>query len=111
MAGGHFAGGPVSSRQADRGFTVLIPLSQSVTDGEHVALLADPGRFRRLRRSDDLFDDGVAALFGLTGGEAELVGFAFDAGTFSPAEATHWLRERGFPARLDGVASSWDRRQ
>jgi hypothetical protein len=57
-------------------------------------------RFGLLRRWDDLFDEGVAALFGLTGGEAELVGLCFHAGTFTPAEAATWLAGRGFKPLL-----------
>jgi hypothetical protein len=68
---------------------------------EHVARLVDLRRLGLLRRRDDLLDEGVAALFGMTGGEAELVGLCFHAGKFTPAESATWLAERGFkPLRL-----------
>ena len=65
-------------------------------DGEHVALLGLPGGFDLLRRKDDLLDEGVAAVFGLAGGEAELLGLCFHAEKFTPAEAATWLAGRGF---------------
>ena len=67
---------------------------------EHVALLGNPGRFDLLRRKDGLLADGVAALFGITGGEAELLGLCFHAGTFTPAEAKTWLAGRSFKPLL-----------
>jgi hypothetical protein len=64
------------------------------TPTEHVALLRRPGPYDGLRRKDDLLDEGVAAVFGLRGGEAELLAVLFRAGRFTPAQARHWLRER-----------------
>ena len=55
-------------------------LTQLLPDGEHVALLGNPGRFDLLRRKDDLLDDGVAAVFRLAGGEAELLRLASTPG-------------------------------
>ncbi len=60
------------------------------------ALLALPGGSELLGRKDDLLDDGVAALFGLAGGEAELLGLCFDAGRFTADQAANWLAERRF---------------
>jgi hypothetical protein len=71
-------------------------LTQLGSDGEHVALLGLPGRFDLLRRKDDLLDEGVAAVFGLAGGEAALLGLCFHAEKFTPAEAATWLAGRGF---------------
>jgi len=42
----------------------------------------------------------VAAVFGITGGEAELVGLCFHAGRFTRTEAMTWLAERGFKPLL-----------
>jgi hypothetical protein len=67
---------------------------------EHVARLVDLRRFGLLRRWDDLLDEGVAAVFGLAGGEADLVGLCFHAGKFTPAESATWLAERGFKPLL-----------
>lgn len=63
---------------------------------EHVAVLENPGNFDLLRRKGDLLDEGVAAVFGLVDTSAELLGLCFDAGKFTPAEATRWLAGRGF---------------
>src|SRR5277367_2416330 len=65
-------------------------------DEEHVALLANLGKCDLLRRRSDLLDEGVAAVFGLNGGKAELLGICFHAEMFSPAEVAKWLAERGF---------------
>jgi len=67
---------------------------------EHVARLVDLRRFGLLRRWDDLLDEGVAAVFGMAGGEAELVGLCFHAGKFTPAESATWLAGRGFKPLL-----------
>ena len=53
-----------------------------------------------LCRTDDLLDDGVAAIFGLAGEEAELLGLCFDAEQFTPAEAALWLARHGFAPLL-----------
>jgi hypothetical protein len=56
--------------------------------------LRQPGRYDGLRRKGGLLDEGVAAVFGLRGGEAELLAVLFGAERFTPAQARHWLRER-----------------
>jgi hypothetical protein len=77
-----------------------IPLSDIVSDPlpaeEYIALLVDHRRFGLLRRWDDLLDEGVAAVFGIIGAEAELVALCFRAMTFTTAEVAKWLAERGF---------------
>jgi hypothetical protein len=83
------AQGPGESRLAHLGF-----------GEELVARLVDLRRFGLLRRWDGLLDEGVAAVFGITGGEAELVGLCFHAGKFAPARAATWLAERGFKPLL-----------
>jgi hypothetical protein len=98
MAGRWLPDDTAPARQAENKLAFPTWLPHAVPDTEHVVLLGDPGRFSRLRRKDDLLDDGVAALFGL-GEDAELVGLCFHAGTFTPAQAAHWLSERGFTAR------------
>jgi hypothetical protein len=62
---------------------------------ERVAVLASAGEFDALRRWDDLFEEGVAAVFGIRRGEAELQALCFEADRFTLAEATGWLAERG----------------
>ena len=49
-----------------------------------------------LGRQDDFLDEGVAAIFGVAGGEAELLGLCFHARKFTSVEAKTWLSERGF---------------
>jgi hypothetical protein len=77
-------------------FNIPAHFVQHVALAEHVALLEDPGRFDQLRRKDNLLADGVAAVFGLAGAEAELVGLCFQAGNFTAAEAEKWLADQGF---------------
>jgi hypothetical protein len=78
-------------------------------DEEHVALLANVEKFDLLRRKGDLLDEGVAAVFGLAGGAAELLGLCFHAEKFSPAEVAKWLAERGFTPLIIVPNSDRDR--
>jgi len=78
------------------GLTRPVLLSDLVSGEEQVARLVDLHRFGLLRRWDNLLEEGVAAVFGVAGGEAELVGLSFHAGKFTPARAATWLAERGF---------------
>src|SRR4051794_7663584 len=87
-------------RRGDDGQPTPSQLAHLPPAGEHVALLAVPARSNPLRRKDDLLDDGVAAVFGLAGGQAELLGLCFDAGQFTPAQAASWLAGRGFAPLL-----------
>jgi hypothetical protein len=81
----------------ERNISVLVVHpAHTASAGEHVALLGNPSRFDLLRRKDDLLDDGVAAVFRLADGEAELLRLCFHARTFTPAEALTWLAGRGF---------------
>jgi hypothetical protein len=78
-------------------------------DEEHVALLTNLGKFDMLRRRSDLLDEGVAAVFGLNGGKAELLGLCFHAEMFSPAQVAKWLAERGFTPLIIVPNSEGDR--
>ncbi len=82
--------------------SLTIPVLHSDLDSgeEHVARLVDLSRVGLLRRWDDLLDEGVAAVFGMTGGEAELLALAFHAGKFTPSRAATWLAGRGFKPLL-----------
>lgn len=84
----------------ERSLTIPGLLSDLGSGEEHVARLVDLHRFGPLRRWDDLLDEGVAAVFRITGGEAELVGLCFHAGTFTPAQAATWLAGRGIKPLL-----------
>ena len=80
----------------ENGLALPVHLADLGSGEEHVARLVDLRRFGLLRRWDDLLDEGVAAVFGLAGGEAELLDLCFHAGQSTPARAATWLAERGF---------------
>jgi len=86
--------------RADDDLPAPFPPAHLAPAEEHVALLALPARSDPLCRTDDLLDDGVAAIFGLAGEEAELLGLCFDAEQFTPAEAALWLARHGFAPLL-----------
>jgi len=100
------AQGPGESRRA-----LPVHLGHFGSGEEHVALLADLRRLGLLRRWDDLLDEGVAALFDMTGEEAELVGLCFYAGKFTPVESARWLDGRGFKPLLFVPNSGGSRRR
>lgn len=85
---------------AESSFTIPVELAHLGSGEEHVARLLDLRGFGLLRRWDDLLEDGVAAVFGMTGGEAELVGLCFHAEKFTRAESEAWLAGRGFKPLL-----------
>ncbi len=70
-------------------------LPHAPTDEYHVVLKSN-SPFDRLLRKDDLLDEGVAAVFGLAGEQAELLSLSFQAGEFTPAQIASWLTERRF---------------
>jgi hypothetical protein len=87
-------------RPGERNRCVLFHLGFVAPDEEHVALLVESGRFGLFRRKDDLLAEGVAAVFGITGGVAELLALCFHGERFTPADAGTWLVERGFTPLL-----------
>jgi hypothetical protein len=91
--------------------TIPVLLSDLGSGEEHVARLVDLRRFGLVRRRDDLLDEGVAAVFGLAIGEAELLALSFHAGKFTPARAATWLAERGFKPLLFVPNSGGNRRR
>jgi hypothetical protein len=95
----------------ESGLTMPVLLSGLASGQEHVARLLDLRGFGRFRRWDDLLAEGVAAVFGMTGGEAELVGLCFHAGKFTPAESATWLAGRGFKPLLFVPNSGENRRR
>ncbi len=96
-------------RPGERNRCVLFDLGFIAPDEEHVALLVE-SRFRLFRRKDDLLGEGVAAVFGLTGGVAELMALGFHGDRFTPADAASWLVERGFAPLLFIPITGTDRR-
>jgi hypothetical protein len=91
MADKRRAPGPLAGREDESNSALPAALIDLVAKEEHIALLTKPGAFQRFGRRDDLLDGGVAALFGLVGAEAELLGLCFQAGKFISAEAVEWL--------------------
>jgi len=89
--------GSVVDYHTDGSPAVPVHLLHRLPDEEHFALLKSSGRFDRFLRKGDLLDEGVAAVFGLVGVEAELLGLCFDSRKFTPTEAATWLAEWGFP--------------
>jgi hypothetical protein len=59
---------------SESSLAIPVQLAHLGSGDENGAQLADLRRFGLLRRWDDLLDEGVAAVFGVAGGEAELVG-------------------------------------
>jgi hypothetical protein len=78
----------------ERNLTVLVRLAFLGPDEEHVALLLEGRTFIAFRRKNDLLAEGVAAIFGLAQGEAELLALCFRGERFTPTEAANWLVER-----------------
>jgi hypothetical protein len=64
-------------------------------------MLSNASRFDRLLRKDDFLDEGVAAVFGLAGEQAELLSLSFHPKKFTPAQIADWLAERRFPPPVD----------
>lgn len=71
------------------------------TEEYHVVLKSN-SQFDRLLRKDDFLDEGVAAVFGLVGEQAELLSLSFQAEKFTPDQVTSWLAERRFAPPVDG---------
>jgi hypothetical protein len=63
---------------------------------EYLVVLGNARRFDRLLRKDEFLDEGVAAVFGVAGEEAELLSLTFRAGNFTPSQVAAWLVERRF---------------
>jgi hypothetical protein len=91
--------------------TSPLDLAPIVWADEYLVVLVNAGRFDRLLRKDDLLDEGVAAVFGLAGAEAELLGLCFHAGKFTQAQVAAWLVERRFTPPAHRRASSLSARQ
>jgi len=100
MASGWFTSSHVLDQRAGSGVALPYHFAHLVLGEEHVALLTVPVRSNRLRRKDDLLDDGVAAIFRWAGADAELLGICFEVGQFTVGQAAQWLAERGFTPLL-----------
>lgn len=85
-------------RRTDSSTAVPIHVLHQLPEEEHFAVLKYFGVFDVFLRRGDLLDDGVTALFGLLGTEADLLGLWFRADQFTVAEAVEWLAERRLTA-------------
>ena len=68
---------------------------------EYLVMLKNASQFNRLLRKDDFLDEGVAAVFGVAGEEAELLSLSFQAGKFTPSQVAAWLAERRFTSPVE----------
>jgi hypothetical protein len=73
---------------------------------EYLVELVNASRFDRLLRRDDFLDEGVAAVFGLSGGQAELLSLSFQAEKFTPAQIAAWLAERRLTPSVDAQSDA-----
>jgi len=71
---------------------------ESPPRGEHAAILRSPEQFETLRRKDDFLAEGVAAIFGVRGREAELQALYFQTDKFTMKQAKQWLSDLGLAA-------------
>ncbi len=76
-------------------------LPPHVSADEYLVVLINARRFDQLLRKDDFLDEGVAAVFGLAGEQAELLSLSFQAEKFTPAQIASWLAERRFTLPVD----------
>lgn len=76
-------------------------LSPHAPKDEYIVVLVNARRFDRLLRKNDSLDEGVAAVFGLSGAEAELLSLSFQAEKFTPAQIAAGLAERRFTPPVD----------
>src|SRR6516162_7142760 len=68
---------------------------------EYLVVLVNARRFDRLLRKDEFLDEGVSAVFGVAGAEAELLCLSFQAGKFTPSQVAAWLAERRFTSPVE----------
>jgi hypothetical protein len=101
---------PTAQCSGENSRTILMDhLAHFGPDEEHVALVANPSKFDLLRRRADFIAEGVTAIFGLAGADAELLALCFHARKFTPAEAAQWLAGRGIAPLIFVPNSDRDR--
>jgi hypothetical protein len=76
-------------------------LPPHVSADEYLVVLVNASQFDRLLRKDNFLDEGVAAVFGLAGEQAELLSLSFQAEKFTPPQVKSWLAERKFTLPVD----------
>ncbi len=73
---------------------------------EHAFRINDPSRYKRIRRTNNKFGEGISAIWGvLDNGKVELQAIRFDAGKFTFAQAKKWIRDHSYKP-LESVQAS-----
>jgi len=64
---------------------------------EHAFRINDPDKYRRIRRENDKFGQGIHVIFGITNdGKAEVQAIRFDADKFTFADAEDWIKKHNY---------------
>ncbi len=81
------------------GMTNYIPTGGKPLPSEHTARQTDPSKYKKIRRQNNKFGEGVHAIWGVTeDGKAELQSIHFDVGKFTAEEAKKWLKDNKYSA-------------
>jgi arsenate reductase-like glutaredoxin family protein len=73
------------------------PLSSKPFPNEHAIRLNDPKKYKKIRRQNDKFGDGIHAIFGVKEDDkTELQAIRFSADKFTADEAKSWLSEHDY---------------
>ena len=73
---------------------------------EHAARLTDPEKYKRFRRQNNKFGEGIDAIFGIRkdNNKVELQAIRFKADKFTVAQAKKWLKDHGYkPIRFEAA--------
>ncbi len=76
--------------------TTPFDLPPHTSTDEYLVVVLNARRFDLLLHKDDFLDEGVAAVFGLSGAEAELLSLSFHPDKFTPAQVAVWLAQCRF---------------
>ncbi len=63
---------------------------------EHSARITNPDQYDRLRRKNDVFGQGIHAIYGVKSGKSEVQAIRFDKDRYTPAEARAWLKKHDY---------------
>lgn len=75
--------------------------------GEHSLRVNDPAKYKKFRRQNDKFGEGIDVIFGITGdGKAEIQAIRFDATKFSEDDAKKWAKEHNFSGTFEPAAKT-----
>uniref|UniRef100_A0A6M3IF34 Putative structural protein n=1 Tax=viral metagenome TaxID=1070528 RepID=A0A6M3IF34_9ZZZZ len=72
---------------------------------EHASRQNDPDKYKKIRRENDKFGEGIHAIWGvLEDGKTELQAIRFDKDKFTPEEAKKWLKDHEHKTVLEEAA-------